>query len=328
MSAVIQVENLEKSYRTPLRRKKVDALRGISFTVDSGEVFGFLGPNGAGKTTTIRILMGLISASAGRAHILGDPVPSRSARARLGFLPEAPYFYDYLSVSEILDLAGRLFGLSRRERRRRSDELIDMVGLQHARDTALKKYSKGMLQRAGIAQALINDPELVVFDEPMGGLDPVGRREVRDIIETLRERGKTVFFSSHILADVELVSDRVGIVVKGRMRDVGTLSELIDQRVRATDIGLRLPAGMSAEALGRLREPADKVRTRGTELWVELAADRDIDEYLTMAWQLGGKVLSVIPQHGTLEDLFLQLTGKPAVAADTVAQAAAVEEGV
>ena len=309
MSDVIRVDDLQKTYRTPLRRKKVRALDGISFSVEPGEVFGFLGPNGAGKTTTIRILMGLISASAGRASILGHPVPSQEARARLGFLPEAPYFYDYLTVAEVLDLAGRLFGLDRKERRRRTDRLIERVGLTHARDTALKKYSKGMLQRAGIAQALINDPELVVFDEPMGGLDPVGRREVRDIIEELRDDGKTVFFSSHILADVELVSDRVGILIKGKMRDIGTLSQLVDRRTKSTDIGFRATDEPTESILEKLGEQATRVRQRGLELWVELGADRDVDDYLAMVRGLGLKVISVVPKHETLEDLFIRLAG-------------------
>jgi ABC-2 type transport system ATP-binding protein len=272
-------------------------------------VFGFLGPNGAGKTTTIRILMGLIRASGGSAHILGQPVPSRAARARLGFLPESPYFYDYLTVAEVLDLAGRLFGLTRQERGKRADQLIELVGLERARDTPLKKYSKGMLQRAGIAQALVNDPDLVVLDEPMSGLDPIGRREVRDIIESLREQGKTVFFSSHILADVELSCDRAGILVKGRMRDVGALDELIDQRVRRTEIGFRVSEDLSEQALAELSAPAERVRHRGLEYRVELGAERDIEEYLAVMRRLGVKLVSVIPQHETLEDLFIRLAG-------------------
>jgi ABC-2 type transport system ATP-binding protein len=314
MTHVIQVDNLRKTYRTPFRRKRVEALKDISFTVERGEVFGFLGPNGAGKTTSIRILMGLIAATSGTASILGHGVPNRAARARLGFLPEAPYFYEYLTVAEMLDLAGRLFGLGHRERRRRSDELIERVGLEHARNTPLKKYSKGMLQRAGIAQALINDPELVVFDEPMSGLDPIGRKDVRDIIESLREKGKTVFFSSHILADVELLSDRVAILVAGEMREVGPLADLVRSRVRGTEIGLRLPEALDDGLWDKLAASADSVRRREREAAVTLGPDADINAYVAMARDLGAELMSVSPRHETLEDLFL----RSARARDTV----------
>jgi ABC-2 type transport system ATP-binding protein len=311
VTAVIRVENLQKSFRTPLRRKPVHVLQGISFTVEPGEVFGFLGPNGAGKTTTIRILMGLIAGTGGQAFLFGEPVPSRAARARLGFLPESPYFYDYLTVSELLDLTGRLFGIEHRECRRRAERLIDQVGLARAKNTPLRKYSKGMLQRAGIAQALINDPELVVLDEPTSGLDPVGRKEVRDIILSLREQGKTVFFSSHILVDVETISDRVGIVVGGRMRDIGTVSDLVGETLRDTAVTLRLPengdgeadrAASAAEALGQ----GGRAERRDQELSVTLPADADVDAFLERARELGARVRSVTPRYDSLEDLFLR----------------------
>lgn len=307
MSTIIRVEALRKVFHTPLARKKFEVVKGISFTVERGEVFGFLGPNGAGKTTTIRILMGLIAATSGEAYLFDEPVPGRKARARLGFLPEAPYFYDYLTVGEMLDLAGRLFGLDRSTRRRRVGELIERVGLSHARSTPLKKFSKGMLQRAGIAQALINDPELVVLDEPTSGLDAVGRKEVRDIIESLRDQGKTVFFSSHILADVEHVSDRMGIVIGGRMRDLGTLDELVDQRQKGTDVVLRLPDGdVDGDAVAALTEAAVSSRRREQELSLSLGADADVDGLLARARDIGARVVSVAPVHETLEDLFLR----------------------
>ena len=175
MDPAIDVKDLRKVYRTPLRRKKVEALRGVSFTVERGHIFGFIGPNGAGKTTTIRTLMGLIKPTSGSAKLLGHAIPSRAARFKVGFLPETPYFYDYLDVGELLDLAGRLFSLPSQVRKKRADELIEKVGLGRARSQNLKSFSKGMLQRAGLAQALMNDPELVVLDEPMSGLDPIGR---------------------------------------------------------------------------------------------------------------------------------------------------------
>jgi ABC-2 type transport system ATP-binding protein len=305
---VLETTNLAKTYRTPFRRKKVEALRGVSFEVKQGEVFGFLGPNGAGKTTTIRCLMGLCQITAGSAAILGQPVPTRAARQRIGFLPEHPYFYDYLTVSELLDLGGRLFGLSAAERTRRADALITKVGLDHARGLALKKFSKGMLQRAGLAMALINDPELVILDEPSSGLDPVGRKEVRDLILELRDAGKTVFFSSHILADVEQISDRVAIVVGGKIRDVGTPRDLVGQVKLATEVVLRV--GGEGEALAaatkEISARAEKVRGVEGELVVTLGAGTDVDDFLAFARGQGGKVVSVTPRHETLEDLFLR----------------------
>jgi ABC-2 type transport system ATP-binding protein len=306
MSAVIEVEGLRKTYRTPLRRKKVEAVRGLSFAVEQGEIFGFLGPNGAGKTTTIRMLMGLIRPSGGHARIFGHAIPSRAARQRLGFLPESPYFYDYLTVAEVIDLAGRLFGIDRAERASRADRLIHLVGLDHARNTPLKKYSKGMLQRAGIAQALINDPDLVVFDEPMSGLDPIGRKEVRDIILTLREQGKTVFFSSHILGDVELVCDRVAIVVRGELHDLGAVDQLVSKRLLGTEVTLRLPADPDEAALEGYLAAASDVRRTDRDLVVLIGPDADVDEFLANGREHRLRVVSVVPRHETLEQIFIR----------------------
>jgi len=239
----IVVRDLRKTFRTPFRRKKVEALRGVTFTVERGQIFGFVGPNGAGKTTTIRTLMGLIKPTAGSVSILGEPIPSRAARRRVGFLPEAPYFYDYLTVGELLDLAGRLFGMPAAARKRRADELIEKVGLGRARAQSLKKFSKGMLQRAGLAQALMNDPEVVVLDEPMSGLDPIGRKEVRDLILELRDQGKTVFFSTHILTDVEAITCRRRRVDRARAR-----------RGREDRLGVAAPRDARGPVLARGRE--------------------------------------------------------------------------
>ena len=307
MNAVIEVVNLSKIYRTPLRRKKVEAVKDLSFTVSRGEIFGFLGPNGAGKTTTIRVLMGLISPTRGEARIFGKAVPSRQARARLGFVPEAPYFYDYLDIIELLDLAGRLCGVARAVRRQRTAELIELVGLGHARGTPLKKYSKGMLQRAGIAQALINDPELVVFDEPMGGLDPVGRKEVRDIIHSLGEQGKTVFFSSHILADVEMICDHVAFIFNGKLQEKGALSDLMRTDL-STEVSLRLPADCDESAVEKLCARADKHRRGERELALIVSAEVGVDDLLAEARAVGASVVSVTPRHQTLEELFIQRT--------------------
>ncbi len=301
--AAIEVVELRKTYRTPFRRKRVEALRGVTFAVERGHIFGFVGPNGAGKTTTIRTLMGLVRPTGGRAALLGEPLPSRAARARVGFLPEAPYFYDYLTVGELLDLAGRLFGLPAAERRRRADELIERVGLAGARTQSLKKFSKGMLQRAGLAQALMNDPELVVLDEPMSGLDPIGRKEVRDLILELRDRGKTVFFSTHILSDVEALTDRVAIIARGQLQAHGTPAELVQRAVQAVEVAVRLPADADA---GPLTGDAAKVRRIGDELALTLPADADVDAWLARAHAAGAKVISVTPRHETLEELFLR----------------------
>jgi ABC-2 type transport system ATP-binding protein len=312
---VIEVRDLRKIYRTPFRRRASQALGGVSFEVGQGEIFGFLGPNGAGKTTTIRVLMGLIAATAGSARIFGHPVPSREARLRLGFLPEQPYFYDYLTVGELLDLVGRLFGLDRATRVRRAGELIERVGLARARDQSLKRFSKGMLQRAGLAQALMNDPDLVVLDEPMSGLDPIGRKEVRDLIVELRERGKTVFFSSHILTDVEAVADRVAIVARGEIRAQGVPAELVKRTLLGTDLVLRLPENGDAAVAAvtvALGPRAKAVRRAGGEIILALDPDDDIDDTLAAARAAGAKVVAVTPRHETLEDLFLRQINAPA----------------
>ncbi len=305
MSEVIRVEHLSKIYRTPLQRRRVEAVSDLSFSVEAGEVFGFLGPNGAGKTTTIRVLMGLIAPTRGKVEIFGERVPNRKVRARLGFVPEAPYFYDYLTVSELLDLAGRLCGVARATRRKRSDELIELVGLAHARNIRLKKYSKGMLQRAGIAQALINDPELVVFDEPMSGLDPVGRKEMRDIIVSLGDRGKTVFFSTHILADVEMICDHVAFISKGKLQEQGALADLMRKDL-GTEVSLRLPEQPDEAAIEALCQRAAKHRRGERELSMVLDAEVGVDEVLAEARAAGLSVISVMPRHQTLEELFLQ----------------------
>lgn len=310
MSTVVEVDRLEKRYQSGFLLRSVQAVRDISFKVEAGQVFGFLGPNGAGKTTTIRVLMGLIRATSGTVKLFGQPAPSRTARARIGFLPESPYFYDYLTVTELLDLAGRLCGVPSAERRKRADELISLVGLQKARNIRLKKYSKGMLQRAGIAQSLIADPELVIYDEPMSGLDPVGRKEVRDIIRGLGERGKTVMFSSHILADVEMICDHVAFVAGGEVRSSGSLSELVDTTVHGFDISLATPVEFSDAAVAELAGLADTVRRGDRELSVMLGADADADAFLEKARALGARVRSVEPRHQTLEDLFLAATSR------------------
>jgi ABC-2 type transport system ATP-binding protein len=330
----IDVHELTKTYRTPFTRRKVEALRGVTFSVERGHIFGFVGPNGAGKTTTIRTLMGLIRPTGGSATLLGHKLPSHDARHKIGFLPESPYFYDYLDVGELCDLAGRLFGLSPQIRKKRADELIERLGLGHVRGHSLKKFSKGMLQRAGLAQALMNDPELVVLDEPMSGLDPIGRKEVRDLILELRDQGKTVFFSTHILSDVEAITDRVAIIARGQLQAHGTPAELVSRSLLGVDIivKLPLPAGDAGSGPSEPSAPADVaggpstpnatgtphitdaaltrgatgVRRVGDELSLTLAADADVDAWIVRAHAAGARIVQVAPRHETLEDLFLR----------------------
>jgi ABC-2 type transport system ATP-binding protein len=290
--AVIEVKDLRKTYLTPFARRKVEALRGVTFSVERGQIFGFVGPNGAGKTTTIRTLMGLIRPTGGTASLLGHQIPSRAARTKVGFLPEAPYFYDYLTVPELLDLAGRLFGVPHAERVKRADRLIERVGLGKARTQSLKKFSKGMLQRAGLAQALMNDPELVVLDEPMSGLDPIGRKEVRDLILELRDQGKTVFFSTHILSDVEAITDRVAIVARGQLQAHGTPSELVAKTILGVEIAAacRRPARESSPRCRQVRRIGESSSPR--------SASADVDSPARA--HAGGRCPS--PRHETLED--------------------------
>src|ERR1700704_1723296 len=225
---IVEIESLTKDYETGFwRKRKTRALDGLSLTVESGQIFGFLGANGAGKTTTLKLLMRLIYPTAGTARILNRELGDVAMHARIGYLPENPYFYDYLTAREFLNYCGELFGLDRVTRERRTEELLTLVNLEtKGWDRQLRKFSKGMLQRVGLAQALVNDPEIVFLDEPMSGLDPVGRREVRDLIASLRTQGKTVFMCSHILSDIEVLCDNVAILKHGRLAHAGSLGEL------------------------------------------------------------------------------------------------------
>ena len=218
---VLKTQGLTKTYHTGFWGRRMVALEGLDLEVCRGEVFGFLGPNGAGKTTTLKLLMGLIYPTSGKAWILDKEIGDVAVKQHIGFLPESPYFYDYLTAEEFLRFYGQLFGLSRAVLSHRLDELFRLVGLSQVRKLQLRKFSKGMLQRIGIAQALVNDPQLVILDEPMSGLDPVGRKEIRDLILQLKTQGKTIFFSSHILHDAEVLCDRVGILIKGLMVALG-----------------------------------------------------------------------------------------------------------
>lgn len=307
---MIKIEDLSKVFVTSFRRKKIAALKGLTMDVKKGETFGFLGPNGAGKTTTLKILMGLIYPTSGKAWIMGRELGDVSVKTKLGFLPEQPYFYDYLTAGEFLDFYGRLFSIGRAERQSRIVSLLDMVGLSHARDLQLRKFSKGMLQRIGIAQALVNDPELVVLDEPMSGLDPIGRKEVRDIIMRLKEQGKTIFFSTHILPDVEVICDRVGILVKGELRATGTVAELLGgMEARSTEMVVE---GLSQEDIEGLRALSDNLVVRGRQAVAFLSDPEKAQRAKRLVFENGGDIVSLIPHKGSLEDIFVEEVRKGA----------------
>jgi len=301
---VVQIEAIRKVFRVGFWGRRVTAVDQLSLDVRRGEVFGFLGPNGAGKTTTIKMLMGLIYPTSGQARIFGHPVGDPAAKAKLGFLPESPYFYDYLTSREFLNFYGHLFGLWGGSLDKRVDELLELVGMSHAKELQLRKFSKGMLQRVGIAQALINDPELVVLDEPMSGLDPIGRKEVRDLIFRLKESGKTVMFSSHILHDAELLCDRVAMIMKGRLVACGQVSELIEQGT-THEVEMVIDR-LSLEGLEHLRVLATKVMVNGERVMVVLGSQRQVDEALDVIRAAHAKLVSLTPHKASLEDLFIR----------------------
>ena len=300
---ILKVEGLAKTFRKPFSRKKVEAVKGVSFVVERGEIFGFLGPNGAGKTTTIKMLVGLISPTRGQASIFGRKAPSPQAMERVGFLPENPYIYPYLTPREFVTLCGRLSGLSGARLKERVTEVLERVGLTYAMDRAVRSLSKGMLQRAGLAAALVHDPELLILDEPMSGLDPVGRKEVRDIIVAEKRANKTVFFSSHILSDVELLCDRVCILRRGEVVVSGAIKELLNQGSRRTEIAL---AGASATLREQLREMGHPASDLGGVTVVEVEGEPAVKAVVERALKEGARLESVMPKRETLEDLFVR----------------------
>src|SRR5947209_2150454 len=310
MNAVVEIENLTKDYEVGFwRKRRVRALDGLSLQVEGGEIFGFLGANGAGKTTTLKLLMRLIYPTAGRARILGRDINDVAMHARIGYLPENPYFYDYLTARELLNYCAELFGYDRRERARRTEELLSRVHLdEKSWDKQLRKYSKGMLQRVGLAQALVNDSEIVFLDEPMSGLDPIGRREVRDLIAGLRAKGTTVFMCSHILSDIEVLCDRVAILSRGRLAETGRLEEL---RERAAGDGHRIEitvAGTDAEKLSSVFPALEgaQITSTASGARIEVADERDVDAALAALRQVGGRLISVQPVRQSLEELFVR----------------------
>jgi len=304
MTTVIEIDNLTKDYETGFwRKRQTRALDGLSLTVEGGQIFGFLGPNGAGKTTTLKLLMRLIYPTGGMARILGRDINDVAMHARIGYLPENPYFYDYLTAREFLNYCGELFGLDRTTRERRTNELLTRVNLEtKSWDRQLRKFSKGMLQRVGLAQALVNDPEIVFLDEPMSGLDPVGRREVRDLIASMRASGMTVFMCSHILSDIEVLCDSVAILKHGRLAHSGSLAEL---RAGETNMFEVIATGADPEALKQRLGAGATVTTTPSGLRIEVANESEVDPVIAALRQAHGKLVSVQPVRQSLEELFL-----------------------
>ncbi len=308
MNEIVQIKDLTKDYEVGFwRKRRVRALDGLSLTVNQGEIFGFLGANGAGKTTTLKLLMTLIFPTAGTAQILGHDISEVSMHSRIGYLPENPYFYDYLTAFEFLRFCGQIFGFSKLEQTLRAKDLLARVRLNETRwNTQLRKFSKGMLQRVGLAQALINDPEVVFLDEPMSGLDPIGRREVRDLISTLRQEGKTVFMCSHILSDIEVLCDRVAILKSGRLAQIGYLNEL-RQQVAGSDSVEVVVSGTDELTLKPYLPVGNEFRLRSTPagLRIEVTDETEVDEVIMALRKVGGKLVTVQPLRQSLEDLFM-----------------------
>jgi len=308
----IETENLTKEYPHGfLNLKKKTSLEGLNMQVDEGEIFGFIGPNGAGKTTAIKLLMRLIFPTAGSARILGKPISDIEMHRDVGYLPEQPFFYDYLTAEELLDYFARIHDLTASDRKERVQQMLKKVGLETAGKIQLRKYSKGMLQRVGMAQAILHDPKVVILDEPMSGLDPVGRREVRDIILALKREGKTVMFSTHILSDAEMLCDRVGVIVGGKLRGVGAPEQLVDVKTQSMEIFFELTGQSTAPQLAKATRTGDRYRLQVPEAELYGAIEQ--------VRAAGARILSVTPVRATLEEFFMNLVGADG------AQAAAVE---
>jgi len=297
---ILRTEGLTKVFAVG-PGKRVTAVDDLSLVVEAGEIFGFIGPNGAGKTTTIKMLMGLIFPTRGRALVFDAPIPSKASKARIGYLPENPSYHEFLTGAEALRFFATLGEVPRADQQKRCDELLALVGLEEARDRQIRKYSKGMQQRLGIAQALVSDPAFVVLDEPMSGLDPIGRKEMRDLILLLKRRGKTVFFSTHILPDVESLCDRVGVIHSGKLLEVGRLGHLLSPRLTSVELTAVVPE--------KAREPLAKGRViaRDGDLFtVSFEDEPSAEEAMKGALAAGGRIVAFTPHRETLEDFFMR----------------------
>jgi len=293
----ISLHNIHKKYRTGFWGRKFTALDDLSLTVKQGEILGYLGPNGSGKTTTFKVLLDLIRPDRGTVSFFGAPA-TRQSREGIGFLPENPYYYMYLTAEETLHFQGRLKGMQRAARKRRITELMQLVDLQHAADRQLKKYSRGMLQRIGIAQALINDPDILILDEPMSGLDPMGRKRIRDIILTCRDQGKTVIFSSHILSDVEILCDRAALIQHGKLQGVISVGDMLDNRITHWEITCsHLPDCLDLE---------EKIYQRTEQqILLRTTSEAEAKKMMSDIEKNGGRIIAFGPQRKSLEDFFL-----------------------
>jgi ABC-2 type transport system ATP-binding protein len=312
MNYIIEIENLTKDYEVGFwKKKKVRALDNLTLNVEGGQIFGFLGGNGAGKTTTIKILMSLIFASEGRAKILGEDISNVKMRQRIGYCPENPYFYDYLKASELMMYFGELFGLDKAKSKQKCEELLTKVGLEEKDwNKQLRKFSKGMLQRVGLAQSLINEPEIVFLDEPMSGLDPIGRREIRELIANLRDNGTTVFMSTHILSDIEALCDNVAILRGGKLAATGKLDDLLSESGEQQSFEITVK-GISAESLqSELTTVAGaSISAKANGASIQVLDETDVDKILKITHEKGGKLVSVQPVKQSLEELFVKETG-------------------
>jgi len=301
MNQVIKTIDLTKEFQSSFPFRKFKALTDLSLEVKRGEVFGFLGPNGAGKTTTFKLLVGLLHPTRGKIFLWEEDHYKIELKSKIGFLPESPYFYNYLKAKEYLHLCGQLYGITFKKRQHKVDSLLELVGLKDHKNALIKTYSKGMLQRLGLAQALINDPELLILDEPMSGLDPLGRKEVRDIILELKAQGKTIIFSTHILSDVETVCDRVGIIIMGKLSDCGPIENLRNPKIKSFEICIK---GLPIETINNLRERGLPLIQRGEEAFMQIEEVK-VNDLLHDLLNKGGELISLIPRKETLEDLYV-----------------------
>jgi len=305
MTTALQISNLTKDYKTGFfKQRSVRALDGLTLEVRSGQIFGFLGGNGAGKTTTIKILMGLLHPTTGEAKILGQDISEIDVRRRLGYCPENPYFYDYLTPLELLNYFGEIFGLNSQKRKERSTDLLNAVGLQKSDwNKHLRKFSKGMLQRVGLAQSLLNDPEIIFLDEPMSGLDPIGRREIRELIAGRRTHGKTVFMSTHILSDIESLCDEVAILSRGKLTATGNLQDLLTSSSDRQGFEVTI-ANIDNSALRSTVLGSFSVNEQASGAIVTCADESEVEAVISAARSAGGKLISVQQVKQSLEDLF------------------------
>jgi ABC-2 type transport system ATP-binding protein len=302
MSAVKIVE-LTKVFKSGIRRKQTMALNGLNLEVKEGEILGYLGPNGAGKTTTFKILLGLLRPTKGDAWLLGKNIKDISSREGVGFLPEQPYFYDYLTAREFLDLYGQLYNLSKQARQARVTELLELVGLQDSASTQLRKFSRGMLQRIGVAQSLINEPKLIFLDEPMAALDPIGRKRMRDIILRLKSEGKTIIYSTHILSDVEAICDKVAILSHGKLLGMGQPDNILGTGERLVEMNIE---GLDEEGKAKIKQFAlESIIERGSRIIVNIS-EEIAQEAQNIVAQHGAKLISLTPRTESLEDIFVR----------------------